>query len=220
MSSIAFFSGPSSPVTHIAFFALALSAAACERPDPAEQPTEETSSVLAGDVTVDPAMARTAECADSANGYAVAYPATWHTNTGEILSPCSLFDPDPIEVPRDSEIPIEFAIAIGFQPIPCATLTGDMLGRRVLSRQPTRVDGRGAMRIESESTGEGLYDAGIRSYQYFVDLGDTTLIATTYGSGSLPLERKRRILDAMMATLDFRQPGSPEDLDQDRNNPR
>ena len=203
-----------------ALFALALGIAACERPDPAEQPMEGTSSEPAGDMTVDPAMARTAECADSARGYTVAYPATWHVNTGEILGPCSLFDPDPVEVPRDSEIPIEFAIAIGFQPVPFATLTDDALGRSILSRQPTKVDGRDAMRIESESTGEGLHDAGIRSYQYVVDLGDTTLIATTYGAGSLPLERKRRILDAMMTTLDFRQPGSPENLDQDRNNPR
>ena len=203
-----------------ALLALALSAAACERPDPVERPAEGTSSEPVGSVAVDPAMARTAECAGNANGYAVAYPATWHVNTGEILGLCSLFDPDPIEVPRDSEIPIEFAVAIGFQPVPFPTLTGDVLGRRVLSRQPIKVDGRDAMRIESESTGEGLHDAGIRSYQYFVDLGDTTLIATTYGAGSLPLERKRRILDAMMAMLDFREPGRPENVDQDRNNPR
>jgi hypothetical protein len=63
------------------------------------------------------------------------------------------------------------------------------------------------MRIEGESTGEGLHDRGIRSYQYVVDLGDTSMIAVTYDVGEPAFERKRQVLDAMMATLDFRQPG-------------
>lgn len=203
-----------------ALLALVLSAAGCERPEPPERPAEVASSESAGGVAADPAMERTTECVDRIEGYAVEYPATWHVNTGEILGPCSLFDPDPIEVPRDSEIPLEIAITIGFEPVPFAALTGDVLGRRDLSRERTTVDGREAMRIEGESTGEGLHDPGIRSYQYIVDLGDTTMIATTYSAGSLPLERKRRILDAMMATFDFRQPGRPEEADQDRRDRR
>jgi hypothetical protein len=151
-------------------------------------------------------MERSVECVNRAHGYAVRYPADWHVNTGELVAPCSLFDPDPIEVPRDSEIPVSIAVMIGIEPVPLATLTGDVLGRRELTRQPLMVQGREAMRIDGESTGEGLYDRGIHSYEYFVALGDSTLTAATYEVGSLPLERKRLILDAMMETLEFDRP--------------
>lgn len=203
-----------------ALLALTFGAAACERPAPSDRPTRDTAPETATGVAADPAMEQTTECVNRIEGYMVEYPATWHVNTGEILGPCSLFDPDPIEVPRDSEIPLEIAITIDFEPVPFATLTGEVLGRRDLSREQTTVDGREAMRIECESTGEGLHDPGIRSYQYFVDLGDTTMIATTYGAGSLPLERKRRILDAMMARLDFRQPEHPDQAGPDRRDPQ
>ncbi len=200
-----------------ALLALTLGATACERPDPPERPAGGTSSESAAGVAADPAMEQTTECTNRVEGYAVQYPATWHVNTGEILGPCSLFDPDPITVPRDSEIPLEIAIAIGFEPVPFATLTGGVLGRRDLSRERTTVDGREALRIEGESTGEGLHDRGIRSYQYFVDLGDTTMTAATYSVGAMPFERKRRILDAMMATFDFREPERPEEANQERD---
>jgi hypothetical protein len=175
---------------------------------PACEPRE---SAPAGDrpagVAADPAMERTAECLNREEGYLVEYPEGWHVNTGEVVGPCSLFDPDPIAIPRDSEFPLDIAVMIGFEPVPFATLTGDVLGRRDVEREPATVDGREAMRILAESTGEALHDRGIRSYQYVVDLGDTTMVAVTYDVGRLPFERKRRILDAMMATFDFRQPG-------------
>jgi len=112
-----------------------------------------------------------------------------------------------VKVPPASELPLEIAIQIGFVPVPFAELTEGVFGRRDVVRERTTVDGRQAMRIESESTGEGLRDRGIRSYQYFVDLGDTTMVAGTHAVGAMPFERKRRILDAMMAVFDFREPG-------------
>jgi hypothetical protein len=186
---------------------LALGAASCERPGSAGLPEGAAPAEPAALAAADPAVERMTECVNRVEGYAVRYPAGWHANTGEVLGPCSLFDPEPIEVPPASEIPLDIAIMIGFEPVPFSTLAGEVLGRRDLVREPTTVDGRRAMRIEGETTGEGLHDRGIRSYQYIVDLGDTTMVASTYEAGSLPLERKRRILDAMMATFDFRQPG-------------
>jgi hypothetical protein len=156
---------------------------------------------------LDPAMRETDLCVDRVEGFAVEYPAGWHRHDGEIFGPCSLFDPQPIEVPRDSELPIEIAIVIGFEPVPFGTVAGTVMGRRDLSREPARVDGREGVRILAETTGEGLHSAGIRLYGYYVDLGDTTLVAETWDAGSLPFQRKRHILDAMMASFDFRQPG-------------
>jgi hypothetical protein len=145
----------------------------------------------------------TRQCANQLDGYTVAYPAEWHVNPAEFLAPCSLFDPQPIAVPRDSEVPIEIAVMVGVQPMPFEELTGDVLGRRTLSRQATTIDGRPAMRIDGETTGDGLHSPGIRSYAYFVDLGDRTLIAATHDVGPVSFERKRDVLDAIIqsATL-------------------
>lgn len=200
-----------------ALFALVLVAAACARQDVSEPPNEGMPADTVGDAAadtalgaapeggeaVDPAMEQTSECVNTTTGYAVRYPADWYVNASDIVDPCSLFDPEPIEIPRDSEIPIDIAVMLDVESVPITTLSGDVRGRRNLSRERTTVDSREAVRIEGESTGEGLYDRGQRSYQYFVDLGDSTLIAATYEAGSIPFERKRRILDAMMETFDF-----------------
>lgn len=183
--------------------AVAMSAASCERTESVPMPPDPEEAIATAPAAADPAMERTSECVNREAGYVLRYPADWHVNGGEILGPCSLFDPEQIEIPRGSEVPVESALMIGLEPVPFTTLTGEVLGRRDLSRERTTVDGREAMRIEGETTGDGLYDRGIRSYQYFVDLGDTTMVATTYGVGSLPLDRKRRVLDAMMETLAF-----------------
>ncbi len=175
-----------------------------DRGDPAEGIAEADSS---GPANGEPSLAMTNVCMNPTEGYAIEYPADWYVNTDELTGPCALFDFEPIQIPRDSELPLEIAITVGFEAVPFSMLTGEVFGRRTLSREPATVDGREAMRVEGETTGEGLHDRGIRSYQYLVNLGDTTMIAATYDVGDVPFERKRRILDAMMATFDFRQPG-------------
>jgi hypothetical protein len=166
-----------------------------------------TAAVRAGNpAPQDIVMADRRECVNPPDGYAVAYPAGWRTNTGEILPLCSVFHPGEFRIPPASELPAELAISIGFEEVPFATLTGEMLGRREISRRPVRVDGREGVAMLSESTGEGLHDAGLRAYQFFVDLGATTMVATTYDVGEPDFERRRRILDAMMASFDFREP--------------
>lgn len=180
---------------------VALGVVACGPPEVAETP------VPASNDSTDPAMALTDACVNRVEGYAVEYPAGWQVNTAGVLGPCALFDPDPIYLTPDSEVSVGIAVSIGFEAGPLTDLTGDVLGRRVLSRTPASVDGRDALRIEAESTGEGLLDRGVRSYHYFVDLGDSTMVAGTYDTGGLPFERKRRILDGMMGTFDFREPG-------------
>ncbi|CAN5715534.1 hypothetical protein BH23GEM6_BH23GEM6_24510 [soil metagenome] len=178
---------------------------ACEPARPDGTPAETTGAMTMREAE-DPAMQQRSECVNPIESYAVEYPAGWHVNDAEILGPCSLFDPDPIQVPRDSEVPIDMAIIIGFEPVPIATLGGEVIGRRAIASERTTVDGREAIRIEGETTGEGLHPPGIRSYEYFVDLGDTTMVAATYDVGALDFRRKNRILDSMMATFDFRQP--------------
>ncbi len=168
--------------------------------DPASAPAAN------GTVSSDTVMAARWDCANPPDGYYLEYPAGWRTNRADILPLCSVFHPDEFEIPRESEMPAEFAVTIGFEEIAFASLTGEMFGRREISRRNVRVDGREGVAILSESTGEGLYDAGMRAYQYFVDLGTTTMVATTYDVGEPYFERRRQILDAMMASFDFREP--------------
>jgi hypothetical protein len=186
---------------------LVIGVVACETPPPPAAPPAAGTANSAEIAGSEPVPELGGECTNREGNFTVRYPAAWQTNRGDVVGPCSIFDPDPIEIPVDSEFPIEFAVMMNVERAPFASLTGEMLGRRDISKEATDVDGRQAVRIESESTGEGLYDAGIRSYGYFVDLGETTMIATTWDAGSLPFEQKRRILDAMMATVELETEG-------------
>jgi hypothetical protein len=180
-------------------------AAACARPHPEPDPPDEPAPVeLAEPAALDPAMEATELCVDDVHGFAVEHPAGWFTNPDDVLTPCALFHPEPFEVPRNAEIPIDLAVMIDVEPVPIETISGDVLGRVDLARGETTVAGHHAVRVESETTGEGLHEPGIRTYQYFVELADDrTLVAATYDAGELDFQRKRRILDAMMATLAF-----------------
>jgi hypothetical protein len=188
----------------LAVLLLTLLSGACDRRPSREGPADgsagrdDPGALVAG-------MERTARCEDPIEGYVVEYPADWHVAPGEVLGPCRLFDPEPVEIPVGSELPLEIAVQIGFAPGTLAAVAGDAFGRRELVRERVTVDGRAALRIESETTGDGLHDRGIRMVQYFVGRGDTTMVAATYDVGSLPFERRQRILDAMMASFDFRE---------------
>lgn len=182
---------------------VAVAFTACEQRAGGDGNSMEPPADTAGAVPEKVAVELSAECVDQRNGYTVRYPEGWQVNSGEVMSPCSLFDPEVIQVPRDSEIPIDIAIMLDIESVAFDTLAGDVLGRRDLGRDSMRVDGREAIRIDAESTGEGLHDAGTRSYHYFVNLGESTFVGTTYDAGRIPFERKRRLLDGMMASLRF-----------------
>lgn len=181
----------------------AMTLAACERPERADPAAAPYPAGPIDQSEAEPVAEPTAECVNESEGYALEYPASWHVYTGDLLGPCSLFHPEPFEVPAYSEVPMEIAIMIDIEPVPYGTFVGDMVGRTTFSRAQTSIDGRQASRIEGETTGEGLHPPGIGSYEYFVDLGGATLIAVTYDAGGMPFERKRRVLDAMMSTLEF-----------------
>lgn len=181
---------------------LALFAAACDTEDPDAAPDAEIPASDA-QTAADPAMEQSSACVNGVEGFTVRFPEGWHVHASSLEGGCSLFDPEPIEIPMGSEFPLDFAIQIDIESVPVETFTGDVMGRRTLSQEPTSAAGREAVRIMGEETGEGLHDRGIRSYRYVVDLGETVFIASTYSVGTLPFERKRRILDAMMATVDF-----------------
>lgn len=145
----------------------------------------------------------TQRCTNEKHGFSVSFPAAWHTNSGEVLPTCTVFDPAPIQLPRDSEIPFDIAITIitvvqPFDPNPLSSRF-----ERVLSVERLNVAGRDAVRLETEATGEGLADRGMRSLRYVVDLGDErVLIASTYDTGAT-YSGEKTILIRMMETISF-----------------
>lgn len=154
--------------------------------------------------TIAPADAQggpTQTCTNAEAGFRVDYPADWHTNDGSVMPACSLFDPQPITVPPASEIPQDIAVSIGREQVAFGVAAGEDIGRRVLTADTTRIDGRTAVRMESEATGEGLYDAGMLSYSWVVDLDDAVLIAQSHDAGEPDFAAKKSVLDRMMQSL-------------------
>lgn len=155
------------------------------------------------------AVALCAECVNEEIGFRVAYPEEWVVNEGDGLPACSAFDLEDASVPEVGEIPSNIAVVIHDPGVEFerATDFDEDFTVEVITRGETTVDGRPAITAELRSTGEGMYPEGHLSYSYYVDLGPNTLQAITHDvPGAEPgFEERRRILDAMMSSLEFVQ---------------
>jgi hypothetical protein len=149
-------------------------------------------------------LALSQRCTNDPQGFTVSYPAGWHTNSGEVIPACSAFDPEPVQVPAQSEMPFDIAIVIGMQHVPFVRVGGDPQFERVLSSERLTVAGRQALRAEVEATGEGLADRGMRTLRYTIDLGGgRSLIASTNRTDA-SYERDKEILARMLETIEIR----------------
>jgi hypothetical protein len=168
---------------------------------PAPPTPAETEPVDTETEPVEPEPADTAPCTNEEAGYTVEYPADWHTNEDDVVAACTFFDPDPIEVPEATEF-FGAAVTISREPVAAeAVVEGPDPTREVLEREETEVAGQRAFRIESESTGDGLLDAGVRTYQIVVVVDGESLILSTYDLEEHDYERNREVVDEMAATL-------------------
>ena len=147
-----------------------------------------------------PELALSQQCTNERHGYTVSYPAGWHTNGGEVIPACSAFDPEPVQVPPQSEMPFDIAIVIDVQQVEFDRAP-DPQFERVLSSERLTIGGRAALRAEVEATGEGLADRGMRTLRYAIDLGNgRTLVASTNGTGE-EYEAEKEILRRMVETI-------------------
>jgi hypothetical protein len=149
-------------------------------------------------------MVERASCLNPEYGFQIDYPLDWEANPGDVMAPCSLFDPAPIEVQEGTEIPRDIAVAIRVEPTSLAEITQAPQGATVLNERETTVDGHRALQRHVEGTGELLLPEGVRAYRYYVGGVDWTLVAVTHDVGDVPFETKRRILDEMIESLVFR----------------
>ncbi len=139
-------------------------------------------------------------CENVEDGYSVAFPASWNTNTGEVVAPCSFFHPDEFEVPERTET-LGVAILISREPVAFAFVAAEQPTRRDVDREELTVAGRPAVRLEYRATDEGLLPDGTPVYEVLVDLGGSTLIASTRGFEQLDFEANKDVLDLMVESL-------------------
>lgn len=142
-------------------------------------------------------------CTNREHGFSVSYPDGWHTNDGAVIPACSAFDPKPVQVPPNSEIPFEIAVVFTLHKGSVNDVTRPSQWERVLSTSPVTIGGRQAVRVEVEATGEGLAERGMRSVRYVLDLGDgRALLASTHNT--VPdYARNQEILARMIQSISF-----------------
>lgn len=142
----------------------------------------------------------------SPDGYAIDYPADWTTNDEPVgdVAPCSLFDPEPDQLRSEGlQLPADIAVTATVEAAPFHDVTAENPHAHELDRRETPVDGRDAVRIEQEATGEGLYPQGQRSTFWAVDLAGATFVARTFDVGDPDYAVKQEALDEMVASVRF-----------------
>jgi hypothetical protein len=166
----------------------------------APRPTETTEA--------QPAMT---ECA-SPEGYAIRHPESWSTNPGDVVPACSLFDPEPFEVPEGTDERVA-AVGVFVDPVPFAEAAAPEDDRDA-DRAVTAVDGLQAVRLEYQADGDGLWPAGTPITRYAVDVSSDeaeTLHLDTIGLAQFDYEDNQSVLDRMARTLDVQMEGVPDD---------
>lgn len=155
-------------------------------------------------------------CTNPEHGFSVSYPAGWHTNSGDVIAPCTAFDPDPVEIPPQSEMPFEISIVFDVEEVPLGEVTRPSEFEDILFSERLTGGSRDVMLVETESTGQGLAPPGMRSLRFAIDMGDDrTLVATTHDSNEAEYERDKEILRRMVNSLDLPEPRVEPDEDED-----
>jgi hypothetical protein len=134
----------------------------------------------------------------------VTYPAGWVAYSGDARWTCLLFDPQPIDIPVDSELP-PVAVAIFEDTRPASTVAADFETASVytiLSTDSGSADGRGAVTFEVENTGQGYYEKGVHQTVVIVDRGSRgSLVLETTGMAGARYDGNVEVLARMVESL-------------------
>lgn len=153
----------------------------------------------------------TMACVARERGYRLEFPARWFTNDAGQSEPCRFFHPEPFSLAPGTEA-TGIAISVSVNPLPFHQVTpvptGSMASE-VLGRRTATLDGRPAVRVETQATGEALLAAGVRGVSWFVDLSPGTLVATTSEAAAAGRHADNvEVLDDMMQSLRVLERGS------------
>jgi hypothetical protein len=148
-------------------------------------------------------------CSNERAGYAIGYPADWYTATLDGEFECSFFDPEPFEIIPESEFPVTALQAFPageeerkFEDV--MTEYTDPMFERELAREETTVAGFPAVRIESEATGQGLYDEGTKTVAYVVDRDGAPFVVRAQAPPGTELQED--VLEQAVGTIRFLEP--------------
>lgn len=146
-----------------------------------------------------PAMQR---CTNPQDGYSVSYPTNWHTNSGEVLPTCTVFDDGPIELTQGSEVPFDAALFLQVIDRPISHLDDDP-AIEVIDRRTRQIGGRDAVEVRFRSTGQALLPEEVHGHRILVRLQEgTTLHASSYDLDERPLDDNLDTMRQMLRTLD------------------
>lgn len=159
-----------------------------------------------------------ATCSNDEDGWTADHPDDWHVNDGPEVAPCSLFDPDSVELPESSglEVPAEIAVQMRMQDV-VTDVRDDFLDDpfvEVTDQRQVTVDGHTAYRQEQRHSGEGFHPEGMRTVLYVVDLGDSALLAMSHDVGRPDFDTRVEVLDAMLPRIRFDSTDSTEGVDR------
>jgi hypothetical protein len=154
------------------------------------------------DTAMDPLAGAMRACVNIDDGYSIRYPVEWYVNHPDAARACSLFGPGIVVAVAEEGETSGGVISLRLGYTTFATFVDGEASPGEVSREPVMVAGRDALRVEGETLGDDDLPAGVRWYEYVIDLGDgRVLIARTYDRGTIPFAQKRRVLDAMVGTL-------------------
>lgn len=148
-------------------------------------------------------------CSNHHRGFAIGFPARWHTDAVAPHDSCEYFDPERFEVPAQSDFS-GTALEVDPEGGDYATVVDGLVDRRfarVLARRETTVLGRRAVRIETEASGEGFGDRGVKLTLWVVDRGGDAFVVGTMGlPGKGDYATRQATLDRTIETLAFFTP--------------
>ncbi len=161
------------------------SAAASARPTEAPTPVPSAEVVTLPPLeSAAPSAGDMETCRSDAAGITVSYPLGWYTVTDDPKWACLLFDPAPITIDPQTELP-QVAVTIYTDTRPYAEVKKDFETAEVYTVNATdtgQVDGRDATAYELVNTGKGFYQKGVLQTVVAVARGDRgTLVAETVG---------------------------------------
>lgn len=147
-----------------------------------------------------PAVELTESC-ESPDGFTIAHPGDWAA-----VSDCGQFGPEPVDEPEPATDERTGVVSAFIDPVPFEQVAEPTEGDR--DRREETVDGREAVRVEGQVTGEGLYPEGTEYVRWLVDVTDggapATLFVDAYDLGyDIEFDRAVRVLDAMAGSLEI-----------------
>ncbi len=183
-------------LTTITVILLALLAGACGRAVDAPDVAAPTPSRTETTGAVQP-------CTNPQEGYRLSYPDSLHTNPGDVMPTCTVFDDEPIELTEGTEVPFDIVVFLDIVDRPIDDLDGNDLATDVIDRQTRQIGGRDAVEIRFRSTGHGLLSEDVHGHRILLDLREgSTLVASTYELDDRPLEDNIDTMRQMLRSLE------------------